>query len=63
METGMTGLPKVLSLRQANTSDNEDISSVLEAKMHADFELPFAVLVYLKRLAHEFPLCEAQPPL
>jgi hypothetical protein len=59
----MTGLPKMLSLRQANKSDNEDIRSVLEAKMHADFELLFVGLVYLKRLAHEFPLREAQPPL
>jgi hypothetical protein len=59
----MTGLLKVLSLRQTNKSDNEDIISVLEAKMHTDFELLFAVFVYLKRLAHEFPLREAQPPL
>lgn len=31
--------------------------------MYVNLEFLFALLVYLKRLAHEFPLREAQPPL
>jgi hypothetical protein len=64
METRLTGLPKVLSRYQAKyVSDEGKMSSVLEVKMHAEMEMLFALLICLKRLAHEFPLREAQPPL